>query len=179
MSKHLVLRQSELEALLAWLAPSRDQAGEKYEIIRLRLLRYFQGHHCIPPDEHVDETIDRVARRVAAGERIQSADPIRYCYGVARNVFLEYLKHQAALPQRGDMFSLPDSAPSPDPLCLNSCLNALTPRGRELLEAYYLDSREGLAEREGITPNALRIRVFKEKQKLRSCLMRCLQQNPH
>jgi hypothetical protein len=46
---------------------------------------------------------------------------------------------------------------------------------RRLLEAYYLDSRNGLAAREGLTPNALRLRVFKEKQKLRACVARCLQ----
>jgi hypothetical protein len=40
--------------------------------------------------------------------------------------------------------------------------------------AYYLDDRADLAAREGITPNALRLRVFKAKQKLRACIACCL-----
>ena len=93
------IQQPEFEALLAWLGPTRDQAGEKYELIRHQLLRYFEGHHCEPADEHVDTTIDRVAKRVAGGEQILSADPVRYFYGVAKNVFLESRKHQVASQQ--------------------------------------------------------------------------------
>ena len=180
MSKHLVLQQGELDALLAFLAPGRrDQAAEKYEAIRSMLLRYFEGHHCIPADEHVDETMDRVARRLATGERIRSADPVRYFYGVARNVFLEYRKHQFALSRPRDPIVIAGAAPSPDLWCLNHCLREIGPRARDLLEAYYLDPRAGLAAREGVTPNALRLRVFKEKQKLRACLMNCLQRQQH
>jgi DNA-directed RNA polymerase specialized sigma24 family protein len=175
MSKHLVLQQSDFEALLAWLAPSRDQAGEKYEWIRHRLLRYFEGLRCIPAEEHADETMDRVARRLAGGERIQ-ADPIRYCYGVAKNVFLEYRRRRRTRQQALDLFGVLDAAASPSLSCLTSCLNGMRPSARELLEAYYLDPRAGLAAREGVTPNALRLRVFKEKQRLRACMGRCLRQ---
>lgn len=179
MSKHIALEQSDLDALLASLAPSRDQAGEKYEFIRHRLLRFFEGHHCIPADEHVDETIDRVARRLAAGEQILSTDPVRYFYGVAKNVFLESRKHQSPLPPARDIPFIVESDSSSHLACVRCCLNALTPRARELLEAYYLDSRAGLATREGVTPNALRLRVFKQKRKLRACIARCLQRHQH
>jgi hypothetical protein len=50
----------------------------------------------------------------------------------------------------------------------------LPPRGRHLLAAYYLEPRADLAVREGVTPNALRLRVFKEKRRLRACVVRCL-----
>jgi hypothetical protein len=179
MSKHFVLQQSQLDALLASLAPAREQAAAKYEHIRHMLLRYFEGHHCVPADEHVDETMDRVARRVAAGERIQSADPVRYFYGVAKNIIFECRKHQGVLQSARDPASLIQAAPSPHVSCLECCLRALTPGARELLEAYYLDARAGLAAREGLSPNALRLRVFKEKQKLRACMRRCLQYHQH
>jgi DNA-directed RNA polymerase specialized sigma24 family protein len=175
MSRHLVLQQSEFDALLTFLAPGREQAAEKYEDIRHTLIRYFEGHQCLPADEHVDETMDRVARRVAAGERIRSANPIRYFYGVARHVILERRKHQPVLQQSCETVAIFQATPPPHLPCLNCCLSALTPRGRELLEAYYLDSRAGLAAREGVTANALRLRVFREKQKLRTCIARCLQ----
>jgi hypothetical protein len=44
---------------------------------------------------------------------------------------------------------------------------------RQLLEAYYLNQREELPARLGITPNAVRLRVFKEKRRLRDCMVRC------
>lgn len=179
MSHLFVLRQPEFDALLEWLAPSREQAGEKYEFIRHRLLRYFEGHHCTPADEHVDETIDRVARRLSAGEQILSTDPVRYFYGVAKNVFLESRKHQAPLQPPRDIPFVVECPSSSRLACVKCCLDALPPHARELLEAYYLDPRAGLAAREGVTPNALRLRVFKEKQKLRACIARCLQRHHH
>jgi hypothetical protein len=66
MARTFTLRKAEFDALLAWLAPSRDQAGERYECMRHRLLGYFERRHCVPSDEHVDETIDRVALRASA-----------------------------------------------------------------------------------------------------------------
>ena len=174
MSKSIVLHQSDLDALLAWLAPGREQAGEKYEFIRHRLLRYFEGRHCVPPDEYVDETIDRVARRVAAGEQIKSPDPFRYFYGVARNVCLEGRKHQPFVQRVSEAMAAVDLASPPELSYWKTCWAALTPREQELLEAYYLDVREELVAREGITPNALRLRVFKVKRKLRACISCCL-----
>jgi DNA-directed RNA polymerase specialized sigma24 family protein len=177
MGKHNVLGQPDLDALLASLAANRDEAGEAYEFIRQRLLRYFEGHHCVPADQYVDETIDRVARRLAAGEQIRSADPCRYFYGVARNVTLES-RRQQALRQRPRQTPMSlDAAPSQRLSCLNYCLSALSPQDRELLEAYYLDCRTGMAAQLDVTPNALRLKVFKAKRKLRACIACCLQ--PH
>ena len=173
MSRHIALQQSDLDALLEWLAPCREQAGEKYEAIRLTLIRYFEGRGCEPADEHVDDTIDRVARRVAAGEQIRASDPRRYFYGVARKVILEWRKQPLQVQHRREPCVI-DDLTSPQLFNLKSCLSALSPGERELLEAYYLDDRADLAAREGITPNALRLRVFKAKQKLRACIACCL-----
>ncbi len=159
--------------LLAWLDPDRDAAGEKYEGIRKTLTRFFEWRRCLPSDEHADETIDRVARRIAAGEHVRSPDPRSYFYGVAKHVYRESLKERAKV----DLLAAPLLAVAPDacqPLeCVRDCLATL-PTGRELLERYYLEAREGLADSLGVTHNALRLRVFKEKQRLRACVERCL-----
>jgi hypothetical protein len=175
MAHSSILRQPEFDALLAWLAPSRDQAGEKYEFIRQRLLRYFESHGCDPPDEHADETINRVARRVATGEEIVSRDPARYFYGVAKNVAHEHRKRRATQLRLPEFVTAADSTPSRELMCLRCCWwNCLSPLARRLLADYYCRPRLGLAMREGISPNALRLRVFKEKHKLRACVSRCL-----
>jgi DNA-directed RNA polymerase specialized sigma24 family protein len=175
MARHAALSQTEFDALLAWLAPGRDQAGEKYESARRMLTRYFEWRQCKPADEYVDETIDRVARRLAAGEHVRSADPETYFRGVARNVCLECHK-QKTQETRTAPLSIPTTCcdPSPLPACLEHCLQTLSREGRELLEAYYLKRRVDLPARLGITPNAVRLRVFKEKQKLRDCVARCM-----
>jgi DNA-directed RNA polymerase specialized sigma24 family protein len=172
MNKHPALSQTEFDALLASLAPRRDLAGEKYEAVRRMLTRYFEWRHCVPPEDCADETIDRVARRLAGGERIRTGDPISYFRGVARNVWLEWRKQNA---RKLSMIIL--SAPEHTPhvqVCLERCLNTLPPDGRQLLEAYYLSGRSELIARLGVTPNAVRLRVFKEKQRLRICMARCL-----
>jgi DNA-directed RNA polymerase specialized sigma24 family protein len=176
MASTFVLGQSELDALLACLGPGREQAGQQYEYIRHKLVRYFEGRHCVPADEWADETIDRVARRVAAGERILSSNPCRYFYGVARNVCLEWHKQQRRALHVPGVPALPERTTPEQLPCLLRCLDALPPGERELLVAYYLGSRTRLASHLGLTPNALRLRVFKGKQKVRACVGRCLQQ---
>jgi DNA-directed RNA polymerase specialized sigma24 family protein len=177
MAKHALVNQQEFDALLAWLAPCRDQAGEKYEAIRRTLLKFFESRRCVAADEHVDETIDRVARRVAAGELIRS-EPVSYFRGVAKNICLESLKQRARtfdlrLPLRGVQQEPPERV-----RCVSQCLRALPADARGLLKAYYFGSRSTLAASLGITPNALRLRVFKEKQKLRACIEQHLALSP-
>lgn len=171
------LTQDTLDTLLAWLDPDRDAAGEKYERIRHTLMRFFEWRRCLPPDEHVDETIDRVARRIASGEQVRAADPRSYFYGVAKHVWQESQRMRPTVA----LMSEPHIDLAPDPPsqleCLRHCLAGLSADSRELFERYYLDGREGLAESMGITPNALRLRIFKEKQKLRGCVRRCLDSN--
>ncbi|MGH8636052.1 MAG: RNA polymerase sigma factor [Burkholderiales bacterium] len=175
MSKHSVLHQSELDALLAWLSPARDQAGARYETIRRSLTRYFECRHCVPADEHVDETIDRVARRLLGGEQIRSPNPYRYFHGVAKHVFMESRRQKLReIPPPLPGCAVISEDASPRLACLAHCLGTLPPEARELLEAYYLDPRSELPARLGITANAVRLRVFKEKHKLKSCLARCL-----
>ena len=171
MSRTAHLSQVELDALLAWLAPCRDQAGEKYEAIRRDLLKFFSSRNCGSADEHVDETIDRVARRVAGGEQIR-ADPYRYFRGVAKNIYLEYFKRRARLFELSPLISDALQYPHERARGLADCLRSLPDHARDLLEGYYLDDRASLAATLGISPNALRLRVFKEKRRLRAEIAR-------
>jgi hypothetical protein len=171
MSRAALLSQQELDALLAWLAPGRDQAGEKYEAIRRTLLKFFESRQCGAAEEHVDETIDRVARRVAGGELIRS-DPYRYFRGVAKKISLEYFKRRARAFNLNLLTRHGLQYPYERDRCLDECLRSVPAHSRELLEAYYLGNRAALAATLGITPNALRLRVFKEKQRLRAAIAR-------
>jgi len=65
--KDWVLTKEGFDRFLATLDTDRDKAGEKYENIRLKLLKYFQWCGSVAPDIDADETINRVTRRIEEG----------------------------------------------------------------------------------------------------------------
>src|SRR5436305_1633088 len=81
------LTQEAFDRLLAALGEDRQSAGEKYLEIRSNLLRFFEWRGCPFPEDHADETMNRVAKRLAEGEEIRN--PSGYCTGVARLLLLE------------------------------------------------------------------------------------------
>ena len=83
-----------LDRLLAALGDDREEAGRHYLEIRRRLERLFAWRGCTSPDELADETINRVAHKLAAGVEIRAEDPFRYFCAVAFLVFKEILRHQ-------------------------------------------------------------------------------------
>ena len=80
------------DALLAQLNPDRERAGEIYETIRRKLVRLFEWRGCGSPEDLTDETINRVARRLAEGVELRSSDPYGYFCGVAHLVYKEVLR---------------------------------------------------------------------------------------
>ena len=88
--KDWVLTKEALDKLLACLDQNREQAASRYEIIRRKLMKYFECRGCCSPEDLADETINRVARRIYEGKEIWTSEPANYFYGVARNVLKEY-----------------------------------------------------------------------------------------
>src|SRR5678816_520028 len=78
--------------LLAWLDEGADSDGQKYLEMRQLLVAYFDRKNCLTPDDLADETLNRVARRLEEEGMIESEAPAKYCYTVARYVFLESLR---------------------------------------------------------------------------------------
>jgi DNA-directed RNA polymerase specialized sigma24 family protein len=184
------LSQESFDALLVLLGPERDRAGERYEAVRARLLRFFTWRGAAAPEELTDETFDRVCRKVAEGEPIRPNDAERYFLGVARNVLREAWD---LARRRGVREELNDATlaaqPSPpaaeeDPAltCLERCLGALPLETRALVLLYYeaeggakIDQRRSLASRMGIGVNALRIRLHRLRGRLESCVRTCVE----
>jgi hypothetical protein len=67
LKQEWVLTQEAFDRFLTMLDRDRDMAGEKYEFIRLKLLKYFQWCGSDVPDMDADETINRVTRRIDEG----------------------------------------------------------------------------------------------------------------
>ena len=58
MKKEWDLNQNAFDNLLEWLDADRDRAAEKYEAIRLRLIKIFLCRGCSEAEELSDETVE-------------------------------------------------------------------------------------------------------------------------
>ena len=52
------------DALLEWLDPDRDKAGQRYEVIRAGLIRIFVAKGLSDAEHYTDEAIDRVIKKL-------------------------------------------------------------------------------------------------------------------
>ena len=180
------LTQEAFDKLLVCFSPDRDEAGKQYEITRAKLVRFFEWRASGAPEERVDETINRVARKIDEGQPIDNL--IGYLYGVARLVFMEGLKEQERAPLPLETVDTShyaplaeDEGPESRLLCLDQCLETLPPESRNLILEYYqeekrakIEIRKQLAERLRIPLNALRIRAHRIRLDLEKCLTECL-----
>lgn len=184
------LSREDLDRLLALLDPLRERAGERYEAIRARLLRFFSSRKSPGAEELADETIDRVCHKLGQGEVIRSPDLGRYFLGVARNVAreawdLEQKRRAGGLPSEPTPSTQAGEAGAEEAAlaCLDRCLQLLPPESRDLVLRYYDNLpgerkaavRRDLGRRLGLAPNALRIRMHRLRAQLEVCINRCLQ----
>ena len=169
------------EMLLSLLHANRDQAGEEYELLRWRLMTYFEHRDCAAADELADEVLNRLMRRLEEGEDIE--EPIRYSYGIAKWVAVEYQKKSQR--DGGSIEDLPPIPVEPTVLTdlqisqphLNACLQELPEADRYLIVQYLCqeemknkEARKVLADSLQLTQLALRLRVHRLKVRLKTCL---------
>jgi len=173
--------------LLVCLDPDRERAGYKYEELRTKLIRFFQWRGAPFAEEHADESLNRLAKKIEEGVAIKH--PSNYCYQIARLVLLEALRGDdyrctpleevevELTAETGD-----DAAQKEQRLeCLDGCLRTLPEDARDLIVAYYCDGnrdriqrRKRLAERLGLNREALANRAQRVRNKLEQCVTRCL-----
>ncbi|MGH9846568.1 MAG: RNA polymerase sigma factor [Blastocatellia bacterium] len=182
--------------LLEWLDPTQEHAGQRYERLRQKLRLFFEHRGCLPADDLTDQTLDRVAKKLAAGEEIIIADPASYCYGVAHNILKEYWRdpaHEAisldSQPDKGNPPAYATVHPSAAGELqetelnldhLDVCLQRLSPKDRTLILKYYegdhrgrINNRHDLAAELGLTPGNLRIRALRIREQLHDWMRRC------
>ena len=173
------LRQDEFERLLSWLDSDRERAGLLYEKIRWRLIAILASRGCTEAEALADETIDRVARRVADIQATYVGDKAIYFLGVMNNVHHEYLKR----PSPPRLVTCDDESETKERvhLCLDNCLGRLAPHARELIEQYYsenkrakIDLRKLIARKFGIKTSTLRLRALRIRAKLQECIQHCM-----
>src|SRR5262245_18178676 len=179
MKREWVLTKESFDALLAWLDTNPDSAALKYEQIRTRLIKMFVCRGCLETEDLADETIDRVARRLNDIEPTYAGEPVRYFYGVAHKIQLEYVRPKPVSPPPPPVDDEDKDERGYE--CLEHCMEKLSPEHRELVLQYYqeergakIDNRKHLADQLGIAVNALRIRVCRIQASVIECLPKCI-----
>lgn len=185
------LTPGAFEKLLGTLAADRDTAGSRYETLRAGLIRFFEWRGCGEAERLADETIDRVCRKIEAGQLIDGSGA--YFHAVARNVLREHFKSQRRRDRLWRLIPPPaDGSAWEHPLlagseserlaCLDRSLQELPEDERELLQQYYeadgagrIAGHQHLAQRLGISAGNLRIRVHRLRQALKAGIERCLE----
>jgi DNA-directed RNA polymerase specialized sigma24 family protein len=179
------LTEESFNRFLAHLDPDKNRAGEKYEALRLTLVKFFDWRGAHFPEECADETINRIARKIDSGEVIH--DITTYGRGVARMILLEAFRRpdnwNVSFDELGEVRATGTAVEETDlqRRCLEECLSDLAAETRRLILDYYNDERRGkidnrlsLAETLGIPLNALRSRAQRVRSKLENCVNRCV-----
>lgn len=179
------LTEESFTRFLAQMDPDKNRAGEKYEALRLTLVKFFDWRGAHFPEECADETFNRIVKKIDSGEVIR--DITTYSRGVARMILLETFRRpdnwKVSLDELGEVEAT-SAAVEETTLqrqCFGQCLSDLPVESRQLILDYYTDERRGkiairlsLAERLGIPLNALRSRVQRVRSKLENCVNRCV-----
>ncbi len=192
LKKDWKLTQRAFDQLLNWLDEGRNSDGQKYLEMRERLVAYFDRKNCCDSDDLADQTLNRVGRRLEEEGITASESPARYCYIVARFVFMESLRdaqkdntlRQEIRPTPyNNGFAFSEAAEKQERMlnCLEQCTAKLDTAQREIILQYYsgkerlkIERRRALAESLGITANALSIRACRIRDKLEACVKLCL-----
>ena len=185
-----ILTQTGFDKLLATLDADREQAGLKYESLRVRLLKFFEWRNCETAEELTDTVFDRIVKKIAEGEQIQNINA--YSATVAQFVFKEDCRSRARLsqpiednPAVENLIASSGSVETDETAdsrldCLEKCLAEFPAENRRLVIAYYdtdertmIATRKRLADSTGVSLNTLRIRVCRLKAKLEDCTLDC------
>ena len=184
-SIHLVktewtLTREAFDRLLDWLSPDREEAGKKYEAIRRRLIKLFNCRGCHNPEELTDDAMTRVIKILDSKGLQYSGDPILIFFGVAKNVFREWVRKK---PLNLEEFaSLAPVSREQELQCLEACIKQLPERGRRVIIRYYeqrgsrkTDHRRTIAAELGLEVSALRVLACRMRKLLRNCVSTCLE----
>lgn len=154
--------------------------------IRKKLIIYFARENCTDPEGLTAETIYRVVKAISNGKTI-TVKPGTYAYAVAKRVAQEKKRearkrnevelNETTPPPRKPDYSAEDALH----LCLEKCLQELTPFERALIIKYHegtasgddMRNRIALAQRLRMPVTKLRKVAMKIRGRLETCISGC------
>lgn len=182
-----------LSVLLACLDADVGKAWAQYELIRRRLVKFFECNRCWPAEDYADEALDRIAKR---SDVQQIRDIASFAVGVARNLRFEDHKRTRRIEYLDGSPAGAEALADPHDYqcdiveqideevrlqCLKKCLGEMPADERDLVLDYYsaegskhYKHRRALAQRQGLKMDALRVRMNRSREKLERCVDQCL-----
>jgi DNA-directed RNA polymerase specialized sigma24 family protein len=184
--------EEHFQILLSLLSDNKDEASEKYELLRMKLFSYFQWNGAEMPEDLADQVIDRVLEQIANGTVIHNINS--YTFTIAQHLLHEANKKRRKLNEViNEIYANPlneysieigneeELALLQKSDCLHNCLGRLTSSEASLILRYYeyagtakITNRKKMAEEAGIPLNALRIRACRIRLKLLNCIRKCM-----
>ncbi len=182
------ITQEDLTRLLGWFSPDAEEAGRKYEEIRQGLIRYFSFRGCLDPETLADETINRVAVKIATVEFDGKVKKITYFYSFAANIYLEDLTQRKKIAAKSKQIAAKfekkvqsDRTNNPGSVCLEKCLAKHPPQERQILLKYYsygknekVAMRKNMADEQEISLEYLHTKISRLRKTVGICLKKCL-----
>ena len=175
------LSPGDFRSLLNRLGKDPQEAADRYELLRRKIIKFFVWEQCGDAESLADECLDRVARKLEEGVEIQNLSG--YLSGVARIVVKEYQARRQRENTVLENFSYQASVASTEENLevavtdLNHCLDQFSVDQRRLILRYYegdhakrIENRKKLADELGILPNALRNRAMRLRAILEACM---------
>lgn len=199
MIQSAIMQTNGYSQILSLFPENQDQ---QFNLLRLKLVRFFEiqgaGTHA---EDFADETISRVAEKLAEGGKIEVAEPFYYFRGFAINILREHWrsKEKTVLLEEIENKELIASKINPAELteqndeqtlkerqleCLLQTLNFLPAENRNLFIEYHSENqgsretwRTKIAEKLKIDVTALRNRVTRLRKKIEQLVLDCLKKN--
>ncbi len=181
MTKNSKQPTESLQNLLNLLGTDSLEAANAYNRLRSSLVRFFILKGDGEAEEATDETLDRVLQKISDETKI--ADLQKYCFGVARFIFLERIKRSKketeAVKEFYENDLLEKNAEENDSFSfLRECFNELPKAERQFLQRYFADipyseldkQRLEITVEQGISLNSLRLKIFRLRKRLNECL---------
>jgi DNA-directed RNA polymerase specialized sigma24 family protein len=175
------VERDHFEALLSTLDADSERSAVAYRQLHQRLIRFFRLNNASDPEALADEALDRLAARIAATPLESISSPQAFALGVARHLLQEDARRQR---RDGEVASewasqyLADNGHQEDLLqALDHCMALMREDQRQLLSSYYqwigqqkIEHHRELAQKLGLTMNAMRNRVMRARVELDKCL---------
>lgn len=188
-----VLTANSFELLLNRLdSGDAFSAAEKYETLRQKIIKSLTWKGCPESlaDALADETLDRVAGKIAQGEEIENLNA--YTAQVVRFVWLESSRKRKEDAVGDD--KMPENSVQPDIeilqdpdlrlRCLRKCMAETVSNDddRMLIVGYYdadageknKDARKNLAQALGLTMTTLKVKACRIRERLERCINECI-----
>jgi len=177
------LTKQAFDKLLAAFSSDRDEAANQYQLMQHKLVRYFEVRGLDSAEDLADETINRVARKIDEGTKIENLNG--FFFGVAHNVGREPRPKPTPLDDLPPRLMQQESQvcePDPRLECFDRCITKMPKENQSLIMDYYreerrkkIELRQQLADTLRIPLNALRIRAHRIRKGLEECIFNCLE----